>query len=196
MDEMGTVTKEKLKELFTRVDKRLGKNLNVYIIGGVSAVFGYDVVKETNDVDIDGAIDPDFNKIFDEEVKKLDLDLYLSSKGVFFPPDGYRDRCEFEDFPKNKLRVWYLNQYDLAISKIDRGFDKDYEDIQRVHAQCPYEYEKLIKIFNDEYIRVVATGNPKEKMMNLIDLVLNLFGLDYVDDAKTRIGYSPPGQNQ
>lgn len=72
---MGTVTKEHLKDLFARVDGRLPKKLDVYIIGGVSAILGYDVVKETNDIDIDGAIDADFNRIFDEEAKSLGLDL-------------------------------------------------------------------------------------------------------------------------
>lgn len=186
---MGTVTKDELKELFSRVDKRLKKSLDVYIIGGASAILGYNVVKETNDVDVDGSIDSDFQKIFDEEAKALGLDLYLSSKGVFYPPDGYRDRCEFEDFPKKKLRVWYLNQYDLAISKIDRGFGKDFEDIQRVHKKYPYDYEKLVQIFNDEYIKVVASGNTREKMMNLLDLVGNLFGDALVEDAKKRISF-------
>ena len=188
MGKMGSVTKKQLKQLFTQIDRRLSKNINIYIIGGISAIFGYNVMKETNDVDIDGSIDPDFQIIFDEEAKSLNLDLYLASKGVFAPPDGYRGRCAFEDFPRKKLRVWYLNQYDLAISKIDRGIEKDFEDIRKVHEQSPFEYERLVQIFNDEYIRVSAIGSPREKMMNLVDLVDQLFGPEFVDDVKKKIG--------
>lgn len=190
MGKMGAVTKDQIKELFRRVDKRLEKSLDIFLIGGISAVLGYNVVKETNDVDIDGRIDPDFRKIFDEEVKHLGLELYLSSKGVFSPPDGYRTRCKFEIFPKKKLKVWYLDQYDLAISKIDRGLGKDFEDIKRVHSEYPFEYERLIQIFNEEYINVSSIGNPREKMMNLIDLIENLFGSSYVEMAKKRIGFN------
>ena len=186
---MGTVTKSQLRNLFSRIDLRLKNKLDVYIIGGISAILGYNVTKETGDVDVDGKIDPEFDRIFAEEAQKLGMDLYLSSKGVFYPPDGYRERCEFEDFPKKKLRIWYLGQYDLAISKIDRGIEKDFEDIKRVHSNYPFEYERLISIFNDEYIMVSAIGNLREKKMNLIDLVEMLFGEEWVPETKERIGF-------
>ncbi len=186
---MGKVSKTQLENLFIKVDARLKKQIALYIIGGASAILGYNVTKVTNDVDVDGAIDSDLNQIFDEEAKKLNLDLYLSSKGVFFPPDDYRSRTKFKEFPKNKLRVWYLNQYDLAISKIDRGLDKDFDDIKRVHEKSPYDRDKLINIFNEEYINVVATGNLREKKMNLIDLIVNLFGDKSIEDTKIKLKF-------
>lgn len=190
MGKMGTVTKQQLRDLFERVDQHLKKTVNIYLIGGAAAILGYNVAKETNDIDVDGTIDLDFKKIFDEEVRSLGLDLYLSSKGVFSPPDGYRERYEFEDFPQKRLRVWYLNQYDLAISKIDRGIGKDFEDIQQVHKKKPFEYEKLLQIFNDEYIHISSIGSPREKIMNLIDLVDLLFGPELVEDAKRKTGFT------
>ena len=186
---MGKVSQTQLENLFTKVDARLKKQIELFVIGGASAILGYNITKVTNDVDIDGSIDSELNQIFDEEAKKLGLDLYLSSKGVFFPPDDYRSRAKFKDFPKNKLRVWHLNQYDLAISKIDRGLDKDYDDIKRVHEKSAFDRDELIKIFNEEYINVVATGNLREKKMNLIDLVANLFGDHKVEDTKVTLNY-------
>ena len=114
---MGTITKEQLKNLFAAVDQRLKANVDIFIIGGASAILGYNVTKETNDVDVDGRVDPDFRQLFHEEAEKLKLDLYLSSKGIFAPPDHYRERMKFETFSNKKLRVWYLDQYDLAISR-------------------------------------------------------------------------------
>lgn len=189
MGKMGKVSQAQLENLFAQVDSKLKKKIELYIIGGASAILGYNVTKVTNDVDIDGNIDSDLNRIFDEEAKKLGLDLYLSSKGVFFPPDHYRSRAEFKNFPKNNLRVWYLNQYDLAISKIDRGLDKDYDDIKRVHEKSAFNRDKLIDIFNQEYINVVATGNLREKKMNLIDLIANLFGDNSVEATKIKIKF-------
>ena len=178
-------------ELFSRIDARLKKKINLYIIGGASAILGYNVTKATNDVDIEGVIDEELNKIFSEEAQKLKLDLYLSSRGrVFFPPDGYRSRAKFKDFSKNNLRVWYLDKYDLAISKIERGLEKDYEDIERIHKKSPFELDRMIQIFNDEYIRVVATGNKREKMMNLLDLIDRLFGDEFLEDSAKKIGFS------
>jgi len=141
---VGAVSKAHLRELFSRVDARILKTLEIYIIGGASAILGYNVTKETNDIDIEGNIDPDFARIFSEEAKFLGLDLHLSSAGVFSPPFEYRKRSKFEDFPKKKLRVWFLDQYDLAISKIDRGLEKDYEDIKRVHQKAPFDRERQL----------------------------------------------------
>ncbi len=191
MGKMGSVTVKQLEELFSRVDARLKKKINLFIIGGASAILGYNVTKATNDVDIEGNIDEELNKIFSEEAKKLKMDLYLSSRGgVFFPPDGYRSRSKFKDFPKNNLRVWYLDKYDLAISKIERGLEKDYEDIERVHAKSLFELDQLIQIFNDEYINVVATGNKREKMMNLLDLIGRLFGDAEIEKSAKKIGFN------
>lgn len=108
---------------------------------------------------------------------------------MFFAPDGYKSRSKFKDFQKNNLRVWYLDKYDLAISKIERGLEKDYEDIERVHAKSPLELEPLIHIFNGEYINDVATGNKREKMMNLLDLISRLFGEAAIDTSAKKIGF-------
>lgn len=190
MGKMGSITVKQLEELFSRIDARLKKKIDLYIIGGASAILGYNVTKATNDVDIEGNIDDELSKIFSEEAAKLKIDLYLSSRGgVFFPPDGYRSRSKFKDFPKNNLRVWYLDKYDLAISKIERGLEKDYEDIERVHAKSPFELDRLIQIFNDEYINVVATGNKREKMMNLLDLIGRLFGETKIEVSAQKIGF-------
>ncbi len=191
MGKMGAVTVEQLEELFSRIDARLKKKINLFIIGGASAILGYNVTKATNNVDIDGDIDEELNSIFSEEAKKLKMDLYLSSRGgVFFPPDGYRSRSKFKDFKKNNLRVWYLDKYDLAISKIERGLEKDYEDIERIHAKSPLELDRIIQIFNDEYINVVATGNRREKMMNILDLIGRLFGEYVIDASAKKIGFN------
>jgi len=89
---MGTISQSDLKKVFAAVDARLQKKIDVYVIGGASAILGYNVIKETNDVDLDGGIDADFNQLFQEEADKRGLD-----------------------------------QFDLAISKIDRGIEKDDE---------------------------------------------------------------------
>ncbi len=186
---MGTVSQKELKKLFKNIDAKLTAIIDIYIIGGASAILGYNVIKETNDVDLDGGIDSEFNRIFLAEAKKLKLDLHLSSKGVFSPPENYRARMIEETFPKKKLRVWYLDQYDLAISKIDRGIEKDLEDLKRVHAKSPFEVSRLVEIFNSEYIKVSAIGNPREKMMTLLDLVSMLFDDDVRDQVKKDIGF-------
>lgn len=191
MGKMGAITVKQLEELFRRIDARLKKKINLFVIGGASAILGYNVTKATNDVDIEGNIDVELNTIFSEEAEKLKMDLYLFSRGgVFFPPDGYRSRLKFKDFPKNNLRVWYLDKYDLAISKIERGLEKDYEDIERVHVKSPFELDRLIHIFNDEYINVVATGNKREKMMNLLDLIGRLFGEATIEASAKKIGFT------
>lgn len=186
---MGSINKKELKELFARIDRRLLKSIDLFVIGGAAAILGYNVVKETNDVDLDGSVDSELNRIFQEEASSLGLDLFLSSRGVFVPPDGYRERMMFHDFPKKKLRVWTLDQYDLAISKMDRGIGKDFADIRRVHQEAPYEESLLVQIFIDEYLNVSVLGNKREKMMNFLDLIAQLFGDEAMNRVRIQIGF-------
>lgn len=188
---MGKVTQKDLENLFVRVDEKLSKKIDIYVIGGASAIVGYNVTKFTEDIDLDGSVDEELAKIVREQSQKMGLDLYLSSKGVFYPPDGYRGRMKGKDYPTKKLRVYYLDQYDLAISKIDRGYQKDMDDIQAVHDRFPYDLNKLIEIFNNEYIKVSATGDPREKKMKLLDVIDKLFGKESMEASKVCIDFKP-----
>lgn len=190
MEEMATVSKVELEKLFRGIDQRLARSVDIYIIGGAAAILGYNVTKETNDIDVDGQIPKELADAFAAETKALGLNLHLSQVGVFSPPEGYRERAKFEDFPKRKLRVWHLDQYDLAISKLDRGIEKDFEDIARIHENSPFEIERLIQIFQDEYIRTVAIGDPRIKKMNLVDLAAQLFDEEVAQATAKRIGIS------
>lgn len=105
----------------------------MYVIGGAAAVLGYNIVKQTDDVDLDGGVSDNFHKIFDEAAADTGVDVSLSYREVFFPPDGYRERMSHFTYLKKKLRIWSLNQYDLAISKASRGLGKDFDDIQKIH---------------------------------------------------------------
>lgn len=191
MGKMGKITQKDLENLFTQVDKRLLKKAELYIIGGAAAVIGYNVSKFTEDIDLDTSIDEEIALIVSEQAQKMGLDLYLSAKGVFFPPDGYRERMKFKDFPARNLRVYYLGQYDLAISKIDRGYQKDMDDIQAVHERFPYDLNELIEIFNSEYINVSAIGDLREKKMKLLDVIDKLFGHECMQASKIAIDFKP-----
>lgn len=187
---MEPVKKEDLEGLFARVDARIDKKIDIFVIGGAAAIVGYGIQKFTQDVDLDNSVDPQLDEIFKSEARAMGFELYLSSKGVFFPPDGYRSRMKFLDFPKRNLRVYYLDKYDLAISKIDRGIQKDMDDIVAVHEKSPFELEELINIFSKEYITVAAVGDPRGKMMNLLDVIFRLFGDEVMNVAKVKIGFT------
>ena len=182
---MGSLQRSDLETLFASIDAKLEKQINLFIIGGAAAILGYNVQKVTNDIDLETSIDQQFQELFKSEAQKLKLDVMLSFRGgVFYPPEGYRERMiEFKDFPNKKLRVYTLDKYDLAISKIDRGSQKDFDDIESIHSKSAFDLNELIKIFNDEYINVVATGNLREKKMNLLQLIEILFGAEEIGRA-------------
>lgn len=186
---MAALTKDSLENLFAKIDSKLDINVDLYIIGGAAAILGYNIVKQTDDVDLDGAVSESFHKIFAEVAADVGVDVNLSSRGVFFPPDGYRERMSHFIYPKKKLRVWSLNQYDLAISKASRGLGKDFDDIQKIHHVSPFNYAILVSIFNTEFINVVAVGNRREQKMNFLDLIQKLFGDAKFEEAKKDIQF-------
>lgn len=186
---MATITKEQLEKLFRKVDEKLERSVDLYVIGGAAAILGYNVVKETEDVDLDSGVDGEFHEIFRQAAHETGTDVELSHRGIFTPPEGYRDRMKFLDYPHRKLRVWTLDKYDLALSKIARGFGKDYEDIIRVHKASPLDYEALLRIFKTEFVNVAVIGDQRVVMMNFLDLVDKLFGDMKMEETKTKIGF-------
>ncbi len=103
---MAQLSKIELETLFTKVDEKLKHPVDLFVIGGASAILGYNVTKQTNDVDLDGKVNKEVHKLFAEVATAQGLNIHLSEVGVFAPPDGYRARMVRHDFKNKKLRVW------------------------------------------------------------------------------------------
>jgi hypothetical protein len=104
----------------------------IYLTGGATAVLeGW----RTTTVDIDLRIEPDLDAILREIPalkQRLDVNVELASPADFIPElPGWRDRSPFIT-RAGQLDVYHFDPYSQALSKLERAFDQDLEDVREM----------------------------------------------------------------
>lgn len=139
-------------ERIRRLAKELGRSVphgtRMYLTGGATAVLeGW----RESTVDIDVRFEPDADpallKI--KELKEtLGVNVELASPLDFLPPlPGWRQRSPFR-FREGDLEVFDFDPYSQALSKLERGFELDLEDVQSMIRSGQVEPGKLRELFD------------------------------------------------
>lgn len=142
-------TKKKIDE-FIRAFGRLAKSETaVYFTGGSTAVIeGW---RETT-MDVDIKFDPELDELFRgiADIKEsLRLNVELASPSDFIPElPGWRDRSTFVA-REGKVSFYNYDPFSQALSKIERGHEKDLLDVEAMFKQGMIEAEKLLSLFED-----------------------------------------------
>lgn len=101
----------------------------MYLTGGATAVLeGW----RPSTVDVDVRFEPDSDAALHQiaELKeRLQLNVELASPLDFLPPlEGWRERCRFR-FRAGNLEIFDFDPYSQALSKLERGFELDLQDV-------------------------------------------------------------------
>lgn len=101
-------------------------------------------------VDIDVRFEPDsddaLSRIKDLK-EELAVNVELASPLDFLPAlDGWRERSRFR-FREGNLEVFDFDPYSQALSKLERGFDLDLEDVRSMVLSGQVEPAKLLELF-------------------------------------------------
>jgi len=145
---MRDLADEKKIEAFMRAFGRLAKSeTEVFFTGGVTAVLsGW---RDTT-VDIDLTIHPELDELFRgiPEIKETHcLNVELASPPDFIPEvPGWRDRCSYIG-REGKVNFYNYDPYSQALSKIERGHEKDLLDVEAMFARNMIEPTKLLTLF-------------------------------------------------
>jgi hypothetical protein len=84
--------------------------------------------------------------------------LYLDFVKVAAVPDGYRDRLlELYSGRLTQIRVYALEAHDLALSKLERNFERDRADVEFLARTGLIQPETLRQRYHDE-LRPYVTG--------------------------------------
>lgn len=133
---------------FMRTFGRLAKSeTEVFFTGGVTAVLeGW----RDNTVDIDLKMVPELDELFRgiPEIKESQkLNVELASPSDFIPElPGWRDRCTFVA-REGKVTFYNYDPYSQALSKIERGHEKDLLDVRAMFDSKMIEADKLLSLF-------------------------------------------------
>jgi hypothetical protein len=135
----------------------------MYLTGGATAVLeGW----RESTVDIDVRFEPDSDAALGRigEIKeRLAVNVELASPLDFLPPlDGWRDRSRFR-FREGNLEVFDFDPYSQALSKLERGFELDLDDVRSMVDAGQVEPEKLRQLLEgieSELYRFPAVDPP------------------------------------
>jgi hypothetical protein len=103
--------------------------------------------------------------------------VYVQVVGVAQVPDKYEDRMT-EMFPGsfNHLRLFALDTYDLALSKLERNTQRDRDDVKHLARTAPFD----LKVLQERYAKELRPdlGNPQRE-----DLTLKLW-MEMIDEER------------
>jgi len=92
--------------------------------------------------------------------------IYLDRVGAAKVPENYEERLT-EIFPKvfRHLRLFALDPYDLALSKLERNIERDRDDVKHLAKIIPFDLDAL----KDRYQKELRwqLGNPERKDLTL-----------------------------
>jgi len=144
----------------------------MYLTGGATAVLeGW----RPSTVDVDIRLEPDDDdalRAIAALKERLQVNVELASPLDFLPPlEGWPERSRFR-FRSGNLEVFDFDPYSQALSKLQRGFDLDLQDVADMIRSGQVEPARLLELFEgieSELFRFPAVdpGRLREAVENL-----------------------------
>ncbi len=144
------------KSFFAEIDAALNQEVALHCLGGFVAKIMYDLPRETSDVDVlPIASNNEIDSVISLAVEGSELHkkygVYLQVVGVATIPEGYESRLtEMFAGTFKHLRLFALDPYDLALSKIERNSQRDRDDVKHLAHVVPFDLELLRSRFENE----------------------------------------------
>ncbi len=164
-----------LKEFFKEFAKPFKSQCSVYILGGASAlVYGWRA--STHDIDLKIIPDGEAFNIIAKLKDTLSVNIELASPDDFIPElPQWQERSVFID-RYAKVDFLHFDFYSQALSKIERGFERDLIDVRSMYDYGLIGIEKLLILFHQiepNLIKYPAI-DPKSFKKKVIEFVANL----------------------
>ncbi|MGH2986282.1 MAG: DUF6036 family nucleotidyltransferase [Solirubrobacterales bacterium] len=138
----------RIHRLAAELGRHAEAGTRMYLTGGATAVLeGW----RDSTVDVDIRIEPESDQLMRavSEVKEaLDVNVEFASPIDFLPElPGWRERSRYR-FRAGSLDIFDFDLYSQALSKIERGFDLDLVDVDRMLASGLVEPRRLRELFD------------------------------------------------
>lgn len=151
------------------IDDLVAEETHLHCLGGFVVTTVYGSERTTSDLDsiVLTRKDP---RLFDLAAEGSQLHrkhkVYLDPVGIAPLPENYEDRLDgiFSTGFKH-LRLFALDPYDIALSKIERNTTLDRDDVLYLARVVSFDLELLSRRYHDE-LRVYL-GNPEREDLTL-----------------------------
>lgn len=157
------------------VDRHLGIDVRVEIIGGGAAALAHQVASTTEDIDTFTNVVAELRDAVARAAEETGLHIPLKHAAVADVPVNYEDRLERQLPELERLEVWTLEKHDLVLSKAIRCDEHDRQQILEIHSRVVIDFNILVQRFMDE-LHPYAIGHEDTRRDYFLTVVEDLFG--------------------
>jgi Nucleotidyltransferase of unknown function (DUF6036) len=141
------VDRERLQTLADRLGRAAHERTIVYLTGGATAVLeGW----RASTVDVDIRFDPYSDallRVLPALKEELSINIELASPPDFIPElPGWQERSPVV-FEAGAVQVRHFDPYSQALSKIERGFSQDLEDVRSMFKAGLIQLDRLLELY-------------------------------------------------
>lgn len=142
------VTAARLEEFMKALGSGVTDAARVYLVGGASSVLlGW----RDSTIDVDLKLVPENDEVLrrlPSLKERLQLNIELASPDDFIPPlPGWQERSRFIQ-QEGKLTFLHYDFYAQALAKIERGHQRDLQDVQDMIKSNLIESRRLLELFS------------------------------------------------
>lgn len=159
------------KQFLGELDGLLNEPIQLHCIGGFAVVAAYGLPRSTNDLDyvtLISTCDQDLEQLAGEGSDLADkYKVHVHRVTVASLPLNYDDRLS-EIFASlfHNIRLFVLDPYDLALSKLSRNIARDREDVKHI-IQTQKLDPTILRQRYEEELRVNLIGPPEKHDLTL-----------------------------
>ncbi|MFH1276351.1 MAG: DUF6036 family nucleotidyltransferase [Candidatus Woesearchaeota archaeon] len=177
------INANELFELLESISGHIERKISMYALGGTAlTILG--IKQSTLDIDINIDLESEYKyikKIFEQiGFKKIGAYRWLTQESLafdlFFGSNILGTNLLSDCLDKSKLiksfgmiNLYTLSLYDIIISKLARGDERDFNDIKNIFESEKIDVNKLIKRYK-ETMEDSIVGQYKQKLLDLIKI--------------------------
>ncbi len=156
---------EPWQSFLTDLDKAAAGPLELRCIGGFAVSLYYGLARPTGDIDVVDVL-PNDKKSWLATTAGEDSPLHRRHRvhvqivAVATVPYNYEDRLRQVTGRFKRLRLFVLDPYDLALSKVTRNLDVDFDDVKYLAQALSLDIDLLEARYHEE-LRPYVVGPPE-----------------------------------
>lgn len=164
---MCTLPPSPWKEFLEEVDALVTEACTLPCFGGFVATQKYGLSRQTVDIDVLDVAPPHSAKALTEIGGKgsrlaIKHKVYLDIVAIANPPYDYQSRLQpMYEGAFRHLSMLTMDPYDVALTKLERDNDKDFQDVLELAERIPFDLDLFETRYREE-LREYTTGKPED----------------------------------
>lgn len=163
---MPTLPPSPWKEFLQALDAKVSEVCKLSCFGGFAVTMRYGISRLTSDIDVldvapRSAVDTLLREGGQGSPLAIEHKVYFDFVGVANPPYDYESRLSAM-YPGafRHLHLMVMDPYDVALTKLKRDSDKDFQDVLQLAEKIPFDLDLFEKRYKEE-LRDNTTGRAE-----------------------------------